>query len=211
MKNIITIQHTQSVHHTNGMVGAWTDWELTELGRKQAFNISNALKNELIENDYVVYSSDLQRAIQTAEPLLQHTKSKLIIRKELREIDEGEATGKSREWYNLNKAVNIFGTYYSDYRAFPGSESYRDLWNRIEPFIKEMIDSEHENIMIVSHGITLHLLFSMWIGLEFEQLTKFGTWGMAGGVSKLLLTDNGRREIQYLNNLSFQLHKQSYL
>ena len=32
MKSIITIQHTQSVHHTNGMVGSWTDWELTELG-----------------------------------------------------------------------------------------------------------------------------------------------------------------------------------
>jgi len=86
MKNIITIQHTQSVHHTN-----------------------------------------LQRAVQTAEPLLQHTKSKLIIRKELREINEGEATGKSREWYNLNKAENTYGTYYSDYRAFPGAESYRDL------------------------------------------------------------------------------------
>ena len=25
MKNIITVQHTQSVHHTNGMVGSWTD------------------------------------------------------------------------------------------------------------------------------------------------------------------------------------------
>lgn len=204
MKNIITIQHTQSVHHTNGMVGAWTDWDLTELGRKQAFNISNALKNELMEKDYVVYSSDLKRAIQTAEPLFQPTKSKLIIRKELREINEGEATGKSREWYNLNKAENTYGTYYSDYRAFHGSESYRDLWNRIEPFMMEMIDSQHENIMIVSHGITLHLFFSMWIGLKFEQLPCFGTWGMAGGVSKLLLNDNGRREIQYLNNLSFQ-------
>ena len=32
MKTIITIQHTQSVHHTNGMVGSWTDWELSELG-----------------------------------------------------------------------------------------------------------------------------------------------------------------------------------
>lgn len=31
MKNIITVQHTQSVHHTNGMVGSWTDWELSEL------------------------------------------------------------------------------------------------------------------------------------------------------------------------------------
>jgi probable phosphoglycerate mutase len=180
---------------------------LTELRRKQAFNIGIALKNELIEKDYVAYSSDLQRAIQTAEPLFQHMKSKLIIRKELREINKGETTGKSREWYNLNKAENTYGTNYSDYRAFPGPESYRDLWNRIEPFIKEMIDSEHENLVIVSHGITLHLLFSMWIGLEFEQLTKFGTWGMAGGVSKLLLNDNGRREIQYLNNLSLQSHK----
>jgi len=32
MKTIITIQHTQSVHHTNGMVGSWTDWELSDLG-----------------------------------------------------------------------------------------------------------------------------------------------------------------------------------
>ena len=32
MKTIITIQHTQSIHHTNGMVGSWTDWELSEKG-----------------------------------------------------------------------------------------------------------------------------------------------------------------------------------
>ena len=36
MKTIITIQHTQSVHHTNEMVGSWTDWELTEKGIEQA-------------------------------------------------------------------------------------------------------------------------------------------------------------------------------
>lgn len=39
MKTIITIQHTQSVHHTNGMVGSWTDWELSELGVNQAKRI----------------------------------------------------------------------------------------------------------------------------------------------------------------------------
>lgn len=36
MKNIITIQHTQSIHHTNGMIGSWTDWDLTDKGIKQA-------------------------------------------------------------------------------------------------------------------------------------------------------------------------------
>lgn len=46
MKTIITIQHTQSVHHTNGMVGSWTDWDLTELGINQAINIGkNCSKN----------------------------------------------------------------------------------------------------------------------------------------------------------------------
>lgn len=33
MKTILTIQHTQSIHHTNGMVGSWTDWDLTETGK----------------------------------------------------------------------------------------------------------------------------------------------------------------------------------
>jgi probable phosphoglycerate mutase len=207
MKNIITIQHTQSIHHTNGMVGAWTDWDLTDLGKRRAQNISSSLKEELLEKDYVVYSSDLKRAMQTAEPLLPYINSNLIIRKELREINEGEAIGKSRDWYNTNKAVNTYGSYFSDYKAFPGSESYRDLWNRIEPFMKELINSEYENIIIVSHGITLTLFFSMWIGLEFDQLASFGTWAMAGGVSKLILSDTGRREIQYLNNMSLQADK----
>ena len=40
MKQIITIQHTQSEHHTNGMVGSWTDWHLTEYGCAQAERIA---------------------------------------------------------------------------------------------------------------------------------------------------------------------------
>ncbi len=46
MKTIITIQHTQSVHHTNGMVGSWTDWDLSELGVEQAKKIGEKLKDE---------------------------------------------------------------------------------------------------------------------------------------------------------------------
>jgi probable phosphoglycerate mutase len=36
MKNIITIQHTQSIHHANGMIDGWGDWDLSELGIEQA-------------------------------------------------------------------------------------------------------------------------------------------------------------------------------
>ena len=47
MEHIITVQHTQSVHHTNGIVGLWTDWDLTELGKAQADNIGKKLGDEL--------------------------------------------------------------------------------------------------------------------------------------------------------------------
>lgn len=50
MKNVITIQHTQSIHHTNGMVGSWTDWDLLEVGVQEADNIGrNLLKLFLME------------------------------------------------------------------------------------------------------------------------------------------------------------------
>ena len=61
MKHIITVQHTQSVHHTNGMVGSWTDWDLTELGKAQAECIGKKLSDELIGKDVVVYSSDPEK------------------------------------------------------------------------------------------------------------------------------------------------------
>ena len=47
MKRIYTVQHTQSEHHANGMVGSWTDWNLTESGKQQTDRIAGRLKQEL--------------------------------------------------------------------------------------------------------------------------------------------------------------------
>jgi len=47
MKNLILIQHTEAVHHTNSMVGSWTDWPLTDRGKEHAENIGRKLSEEL--------------------------------------------------------------------------------------------------------------------------------------------------------------------
>ena len=67
MKQIITIQHTQSIHHTNGMVGSWTDWDLSELGIEQAERIGQKLAKQLSGHKIVMYASDLLRAKHTAD------------------------------------------------------------------------------------------------------------------------------------------------
>ena len=95
MKNIITIQHTQSVHHTNDMVGSWTDWDLSDLGRAQADNIGRNLEELVGEAKFVLYSSDLKRAKQTAEAVGKYLGLTPILRTELRERNLGKCCGKS--------------------------------------------------------------------------------------------------------------------
>ena len=84
MKQIITIQHTQSIHHTNGMVGSWTDWDLSELGIEQAERIGQKLAKQLSGHKIVMYASDLLRAKHTAEIVAKHMGITPNIRTELR-------------------------------------------------------------------------------------------------------------------------------
>jgi probable phosphoglycerate mutase len=72
MKTVITIQHTQTVHHNNCMVGSWTDWELTDLGKERAENIGKLLSGEIGEKPCKIYCSDLTRTKQTVEPLARY-------------------------------------------------------------------------------------------------------------------------------------------
>ena len=90
------------MHHTNGMVGSWTDWELSELGMQQANIIGEKLKAELLDKKFVMYSSDLLRAKQTAENIGKHLGISPILRIELRERNLGRCCGKSVQWLREN-------------------------------------------------------------------------------------------------------------
>ncbi|MCL1857975.1 MAG: histidine phosphatase family protein [Oscillospiraceae bacterium] len=159
MKNIITIQHTQSVQHINGMIGSWTDWELTDLGKEHAENIGRKLSAELKGQAYKIYSSDLLRAKQTAEPLARYMGIEIKYREKLREINFGEAIGKSKQWAQENRlTINSI-----DEPEFHGAETWRELWNRVESVCRDIVASEAENIILVSHGGAL----AVWHELSF--------------------------------------------
>lgn len=199
MKTIITIQHTQSVHHTNGMVGSLTDWPLSEKGIEQAENIGKNLSKEL-SAEYKIYSSDLSRAAQTAEIVGKHLDSKPISKTELRERNLGEAVGKSVQWLreNIEKPERTV-----DDRLFPSAESRRDEWNRLKPFFDEITSNDEEYIIIVSHGDLLSVFNAMWLGLPVESLEKAELFGVSGGVSLLFENSEGKRFIKKLSDTSY--------
>jgi len=200
MKNIITIQHTQSVQHTNGMIGSWTDWDLTELGIEQAKRIGARLSQEIKDRGYVMYSSDLLRAKYTAEIVADFLGIKPIFTNILREVNLGEACGKSKEWVHKNTIVWMKTV---DDKPFIGSESIREVWNRLLNFHNQIMESTDENLIIVSHGGTLSIFHAMWLGLDVEMLNKCDLAGNAGGVSFMRKDEDGKRIISRFNDLSY--------
>ena len=190
MKTIITIQHTQSIHHTNGMVGSWTDWELSELGVAQANRIGEKLKAELSEKKFVMYSSDLLRAKQTAEIVGRYLGLIPILRTELRERNLGKCCGKSVQWLRENLEMQEKTI---DDRLFSDAESRRDEWNRLQPFFDEVMASDDENIIIVSHGDLLSVFNTMFLGLSIETINTSEMFGLAGGVSYMFENNERKR------------------
>lgn len=200
MKTIITIQHTQSIHHTNGMVGSWTDWDLSELGIRQSKRIGEKLKIEFADREFVMYSSDLKRAKQTAENVGEYLGVSPQLRTELRERNLGRCCGKSVKWLreNIEKQERTI-----DDRLFSDAESRRDEWDRLKPFFEEVMDNEEENIIIVSHGDLLSVFNAMFLGLDAESMNRAEMFGLAGGVSFMLVNDDGKRFIKKISDMSY--------
>lgn len=108
IKNIITIQHPESAHHTNGMIGSWTDWELTPNGKEQAELIGSKLAKEYSGKTFKLYASPLIRAKQTAKIIGNCLKINPNITETLKERNLGSAVGKSVQWLreNIEKEIH---------------------------------------------------------------------------------------------------------
>lgn len=200
MKHIVTIQHTQSQHHVNGMVGSWTDWPLTGLGIAQAKAIGQNLAAELENCQPALYSSDLLRAKQTAKQIGKELRLEPILRQELRERNLGRCCGQSVQW--LREHLECQEKTIDD-RLFSDGESRRDAWNRLRPFFEELMANCQQTILIVSHGELLGLFHAMFLGLSAESLNCCQLTGPSGGVSHLFVDDSGKRTVRRIGDLSY--------
>ena len=182
------------------MVGSWTDWELSELGVEQANRIGEKLKAELSGKKFVMYSSDLLRAKQTAENIGKYLDLIPILKTELRERNLGKCCGKSVQWLRENLEMQEKTI---DDRLFSDAESRRDEWNRLKPFFDEIMASNDENIIIVSHGDLLSVFNTMFLGLSVETINASEIFGLAGGVSFMFENNEGKRFIKRISDMSY--------
>lgn len=154
-------------------VGRWqghTDRALTERGRRQAVELAERLANNAID---AVYSSDLLRAVETAEPVAQRLGLPLQTLPELREVDVGTWAGLTRDEV-AERFPDGFRRWSEWQTGWEDGETYDEMGERVVGAILRLA-GEHpgERILVVSHGGAIRALHAAAAGIDlatFRQL-----------------------------------------
>jgi probable phosphoglycerate mutase len=155
--NVWLVRHGESTWNVRGLRQGQSDIaRLTSRGRHQALRAVKILGHGDIE---VVYSSDLQRARQTASLIAAELHCEVLTDRRLRERCFGVAEGSplidlAPEW------TGIRGDQVIDIDARPaGGESLRDVRTRCSEFLQWLAAQGHpRDVAVVTHGGTLRIL-----------------------------------------------------
>ena len=149
MTKLILIRHGESSFNLVKRYTGQTDVPLTELGQKQAeITAQYILSNYKIDT---IYSSDLSRAVKTAEPIANALNLEIKTDKRLREIFAGDWQGlyfsevakKYKEEYELYKKDRYLG------RTSNG-ESMTDVLDRVYEALLEIAKENDGKCVLVS-------------------------------------------------------------
>lgn len=185
---LLAIRHGETAWNSDGRYQGQTDVPLNATGHAQAAQVARALAEEPLD---AVYSSDLARAMQTAQVLASQVGVPLRIDADLREQHFGFFQGLL--------ASEIDARWPDDHRRWlrrepdfgpPGGESRKTFSDRCVGAVLRLA-REHpgETLAIVCHGGVLDALYRAAHGLPLDVPRK---WALDNaGISRLRF--DGRR------------------
>lgn len=163
------IRHGQTQWNLEKRLQGWKNSDLTKKGILDAKNLRDRLKD--IDFDFI-YSSSQKRAIDTAEIIRDGRSIDIIQLEGLKEIGFGKWEGMEREELQ-RKYKKEFDVYLNTphlYRPIKGAESYEDIYKRVEESLNEILKNKGENVLLVSHGVTIKILTSIIKEIPLEEI-----------------------------------------
>jgi len=149
MTTFLLIRHGHTALVGKALVGRHTGVSLSEAGHVQAHQLVRRLASTSID---AVYSSPLQRSIETAQPLASQRNLPVIERDRLAEIDFGQWTGATIAELEPDPEWRRFNSFRSSARALKG-ESILDLQSRMMTELEELrLRHPEQAVALFSHG-----------------------------------------------------------
>ncbi len=186
---LFVVVHGQSVHQVERKVGGWYDSSLTGLGRRHAKAVATALDRHLTsaQRQPQLFSSDLERARETAEYIAPVIGCDVRLRKELRQMSWGVAEGESESWLAEHGQAQPIEGDLLHYKPCDGAESRFELARRIYPFVAALIERGDPDTVIVTHKHAHDAVVAAWLGMPKEILGRFRIGTVAGCITRLVV------------------------
>ena len=178
MTTLILARHGESEWNRAGRIQGQVNSPLTDLGISQAIAISDYLSGIFLNQELKIYSSPLERAIQTAEVIakgIDYLSSEVIIEERLNDFNLGEISG-TLGW---DKVAEIFPEQaqlrlQDPMRFHPsGGESGAEFEERLRSLMEELMGDDTTKLM-VSHGIVNKFIRGIYKNLSGKEMINLG-------------------------------------
>ncbi len=159
--DIIFETHSISEDNERGIATGWLDGRLSERGRQLADELGRRRRGNGIS---IVLTSDLRRAIETAEIAFAESGIPIIQDARLRECNYGEWNGAPVTKIESERLRRVD-------EPFPEGESYRQVAHRMASFLSDLL-REHDGarVLMIGHSATRWSLDYLINSVPFENL-----------------------------------------
>ena len=158
---IIYETHQTSTDNEAGIATGWLPGELSVLGRAQAVELGERRRHDGIA---AIFTSDLRRAVETAEIAFGATEISIIQDVRLRECNYGELNGAPVARIAAERAHRVT-------TPFPGGQSYEDVVRATEGFLRGHVsDWDGRRVLIIAHSANLWALQVLLGGARLRDL-----------------------------------------
>lgn len=167
MITLFITRHGRTNFNERGITSGWDNSELTEEGKRQATAVGQRLKES---PPSTIFSSTLQRALNTAELIQAQCGGEILMRDDLKEKNLGALQGiPEAEYQKIMKAIP------GDVNNFrpESGESRNDVVVRVGRVIEEIKKGyEGKTVLIVGHHSTNRSILSVCLGGDPSSYTQ---------------------------------------
>ncbi len=168
MTRLLLVRHGITEFNSARRFAGYSDVELSAAGYRQVERLRDRLVDDKID---AVYSSDLRRALVTAEIISSGHKMDIATRPELREVNYGNVEGLTfEEISRLYPEIAESLTNFSLRLRFPGGEGFEEFIERTSKFLDKLKrHTPSQTILIVSHSGPLRVLICHLLGMDLKH------------------------------------------
>ena len=163
MTTILLARHGESDWNRTKRWQGFADRPLTERGRQQAVELAERLADTDLD---AIYSSDLQRARETAEIVARTKGLPVRTAPDLREVDVGSWSGLTRAEAEV-RFPDAYQRWLRGGEGWDDGETYEQLGKRVVQAINQIArDNGGGRVLVVAHGGSIRAVHAAALGVD---------------------------------------------